>query len=96
MKAICQKCGVSHNGVWERIRPICVQCYAKAKGVKHESEVYGSYCKTGRPRGTTHYETAKINDTHRMTPKAHAFIATNKDTIERMARDAFEIQWKIF
>lgn len=52
--------------------------------------------KPGRPKGTTQYEEAKINDTHRMTPKAHAFISENKRLIEEMARKRYEIQWKMF
>lgn len=96
MQATCKKCGKKHSGVWETIRPICVKCYAKAKGVKHESEAYGSYCKTGRPPGTTQYEERKKDDNHHMTPKAHAFIKTNKALIEKMAREHFEIQWQMF
>lgn len=50
----------------------------------------------GRPKGTTQYETAKSDESHHMTPKAHAFIKANKKLIENMAREHHEVQWKMF
>lgn len=49
----------------------------------------------GRPKGTTQYETAKMDKNHHMTPMAHEFISKNKTLLEEMARHPHEVQFKL-
>lgn len=52
------------------------------------------YC-PGRPVGSTEYEEKKINKTQRLTPKGHAWIKNNRKTLEKLARENYEIQFKL-
>jgi|GEM_PF-5019453 len=97
MEKRCTLCKKSYVGA----RAICLECFAqeKYKAPDHYPDPHRAltaYNRTGRPKGTTEYETAKVDDDHHMTPLAHQFIKENKRLIEDMARKRFEIQWKMF
>lgn len=94
--AICEKCGVEHEGHWGTVRPLCLDCFAVSKGLTDPWKITAAYGRTGRPKGTTQYETRKVDENHHMTALAHAYIKNNKHLIEDMARKRFEVQWKMF
>lgn len=54
----------------------------------------------GRVKGSTRYQddgkpSPKINKTHRMTEKAHEWLILNRNIVEQLARQNYEIQWKL-
>ncbi len=101
MKSVCEKCKAQHEGWWGTVRPLCIACFSEKKGLSYTGIIpspaaAAAYGRTGRPKGTTEYAEPKENDTHRMTPAAHAYIRKNKALIEDLARKPHQVQWKMF
>ncbi len=89
MKIECSECGKTQPCA-PSSRTLCEACW----GEENPGRDPGSYYRTGRPKGTTQYDEAKTIKSHRMTPTAHEWLRKNRDTVERLARMDYEIQFK--